>query len=257
MLSGITRLQLYFLFIFEQNIVRLIYIFYFYVLFMCNWIFTVSIDVLQSRLDCFYKIQHASDKNPTGLLNHRSFQNACFSIKKNIQWRLMETLFCTLFNVEGSFQREIFMKTVRVKNLKFVWIFYKEPLNWTLQCQIAEELSDLPELYETIDNINVVVNILLSIQCRDILLNSFMVDTLHMKPLPSSKVGMLNNKLKCVFIISLRINYFPIFVGCPILQAVTCAVIMVLVVPWKNKTASLQWKGLKAVESNNGFKQNI
>lgn len=62
-------------------------------------------------------------------------------------------------------------------------------MNWPIQCQIAEELSDLPEVYVTIDNIDVVVNILLSIQSKDDLLNSFMVDTLHMKPLPSSKVG--------------------------------------------------------------------
>lgn len=65
----------------------------------------------------------------------------------------------------------------------------QEPLNWPIQCQIAEELSDLPEVYVTIDNIDVVVNILLSIQCKDDLLNSFMVDTLHMKPLPSSKAA--------------------------------------------------------------------
>lgn len=29
-----------------------------------------------------------------------------------------ETLFCTLFNVEGSFRREIFMKTVKDKEFK-------------------------------------------------------------------------------------------------------------------------------------------
>lgn len=93
-------------------------------------------------------------------------------------------------------------------------------MNWTLQCQIAEELSDLPELYETIDNINVVVNILLSIQYRDILLNSFMVDTLHMKPLPSSKVGAFKQLTKAFLECFIENNDFPFF--CRLPNAASC-----------------------------------
>lgn len=62
-------------------------------------------------------------------------------------------------------------------------------MNIALQSQIAGEFSDLPELYETISDIDIVVNFLLSGNfSEDVLLNSFMTETLKMKPLPSSKV---------------------------------------------------------------------
>lgn len=93
-------------------------------------------------------------------------------------------------------------------------------MNWTLQSQIAEELSDLPELYVTIDNIDVVVNILLSIQCRDNLLNSFMVDTLHMKPLPSSKVGTFKQLPKAFLHCFIENKLSPYF--CRLPNAASC-----------------------------------
>lgn len=62
-------------------------------------------------------------------------------------------------------------------------------MNIALQSQIAGEFSDLPELYETISDIDIVVNFLLSGNfSEDVLLNSFMTETLKMKPLQSSKV---------------------------------------------------------------------
>lgn len=78
-----------------------------------------------------------------------------------------------------------------------------------------------------------------------------------MKPLPSSKVGLLKQFTKAFLHCFVENKLSPYFVGYPMLQAVSCAVIMVLVVPWKNKTASLQWKGLKSVEGINGFKQEF
>lgn len=66
----------------------------------------------------------------------------------------------------------------------------QEALNKAVQSQIAEEFADLPELYVTIGNIDVVVNFLLSVHSSgEVLLNSFMVETLQMKPLPSSKAS--------------------------------------------------------------------
>lgn len=63
-------------------------------------------------------------------------------------------------------------------------------MNKAVQSQIAEEFADLPELYVTIGNIDVVVNFLLSVHASgEVLLNSFMVETLQMKTLPSSKVA--------------------------------------------------------------------
>lgn len=140
--------------------------------------------------------------------------------------------FLTMCNFESILKnREIIKKRTKIEHKFCLNLFHQEALNWAVQCQIAEEFSDLPELYVTIDNIDVVVNILLSIQSRDVLLNHFMVETLHMKPLPSSKVGLLKQFTKAFLHCFIENKLSPYFVGCPMLQAVSCAVIMVLVVP--------------------------
>lgn len=66
-------------------------------------------------------------------------------------------------------------------------------LTSAVQIQIAQEFLDLTEIYETITNIDVVVNFLLGGgHSKDVLLNSFMAETLQMKPIPSSKVFFSN-----------------------------------------------------------------
>lgn len=86
-----------------------------------------------------------------------------------------------------------------------LWLFFhQEALNRAIQSEIALEFSDLPELYETIGNIDTVVNFLLSVNCSaDFSLNSFMEETLQMKPLPSQKV-LLNSDIFPAFIFIVR-----------------------------------------------------
>jgi hypothetical protein len=58
------------------------------------------------------------------------------------------------------------------------------------------EFSDLPELYETIANIDTVVNFLMSVNGHaDAWLNFFMEKTLQMRPLPSQKVILISDIL--------------------------------------------------------------
>ncbi|XP_061195824.1 E3 ubiquitin-protein ligase rnf213-alpha-like [Saccostrea echinata] len=67
----------------------------------------------------------------------------------------------------------------------------QKPLDSMLQRQIIADFADLPDIYEAIENIDTVVNFLLSVSCSgDDLLSEFMEDILQMSSLLSQKASV-------------------------------------------------------------------
>ncbi|XP_062570766.1 E3 ubiquitin-protein ligase RNF213-like isoform X2 [Saccostrea cucullata] len=113
---------------------------------------------------------------------------------ENIQAVLQDRILFgkAVIDTSGGFTLMMYKADASVSS-KFTSLALKVPqeaLNRGVQSQITMEFSDLPDVYKTIGNIDTVVNFLLSMNYPpDLLLNSFMEETLQMKPLSSHKAA--------------------------------------------------------------------